>query len=341
MEKAGFIKPIPLSVIYSEPCEVYDYPYPLNFDERDKALFHSEHSYKTYSTSDLEVFELTNVGVTYEGIIFKGLKICIAALPHPVFANKYGWLYLLGKRLGTEKNRSSEKCILVYDHWSMINYYHWMIDSLPRLWLAKKNLGDALILLPENAPAFITNSLKYFDDARIKHIGKTETLLFDKFYLQNYAAASGHQHKGLLKEIRNKILTKVPDKFDYKRIYVSRAKQVKRKIVNEDEILKLVLDRGFTVVYFEDHSLEEQIQLMKKAQVLVSGHGANLTNMMFMPEKASIFELIRNDQPNFCYWSMSNSLGFDYYYQLCEIQDVDNIRIDIEKFKENLNQIIK
>jgi hypothetical protein len=54
-------------------------------------------------------------------------------------------------------------------------------------------------------------------------------------------------------------------------------------------------------------------------------------------EAAKIFELIRKDKPNFCYWSTLTSLKMKYYYQLCDVTGGDHLIVDIERFKKNMN----
>jgi capsular polysaccharide biosynthesis protein len=343
LERKGIIKEIPYKITCSKPRIQYEHPYPLNFREEDKPLFHSEHSYKSYSTTDECLFEMNDVCVSIDGIVFQKLKTSTRGLPHPVFRNTYGWLYVIGQRLFRKRTKTdaSVSYVLTFDHWSKINYYHWIVDSLPRILLAKKNSTDPVFLLPENPPHFITASLKELGIEKVRFIRKNEYLSFEKLYVQQYAAAPGQHHKLLLAELRSAFLQKNTSPVGTGKIYVSRGKQAVRKIANEDPLLEIVKKEGFRVVYFEDHTLAEQIAIMRTARILVSSHGANMTNMLFMPENATIFELIRNDQPNFCYWSMSNSLRYNYYYQLCQVADKDNIMVDVEEFKNNLQEILK
>ena len=88
-------------------------------------------------------------------------------------------------------------------------------------------------------------------------------------------------------------------------------------------------------------SFYEQIALMQNVKYFVSSHGANMTNLIYMPPGGKILELIRKEgRANFCYWSVASCLGFDYYYQLCELNDSDNVKVDLEIFKRNLELLL-
>jgi hypothetical protein len=44
----------------------------------------------------------------------------------------------------------------------------------------------------------------------------------------------------------------------------------------------------FQTIYAEDLSFEQQVKICSRARHLVSNHGAGLTNMLFMPQGASV-----------------------------------------------------
>ena len=45
------------------------------------------------------------------------------------------------------------------------------------------------------------------------------------------------------------------------------------------------------VVYFDDLTFEQQVKLMSKASMLISVHGAGLTNSIFMPSTSILIEI--------------------------------------------------
>lgn len=64
-----------------------------------------------------------------------------------------------------------------------------------------------------------------------------------------------------------------------KRIFISREKAKTRKVANEAEHEAFFRDLGFTKVALEDHSLLEQLQLIRSAEVIVGPHGAGMAHL--------------------------------------------------------------
>ncbi len=57
-----------------------------------------------------------------------------------------------------------------------------------------------------------------------------------------------------------------------------------RKIINEAKIVELVKSHGFQVVFCEDLSYSQQVQLFAEAELVVGMHGAGLVNQIYMSE---------------------------------------------------------
>ena len=131
------------------------------------------------------------------------------------------------------------------------------------------------------------------------------------------------------------------------RIYVTRAKAQKRKIINEAEVLLIMKALGFVVIYFEDYNLDEQISIMHHTKILVSMHGARLTNIMFCNSGVSVLELIlKNQIMDKCFFNLANAMDLKYYYQFCESDNDLNdyhtadIFVDSNELEKNLHKII-
>lgn len=62
-----------------------------------------------------------------------------------------------------------------------------------------------------------------------------------------------------------------------------------------------------------DWSLPATRALFARAAVLVAPHGAGLSNMVFMPQRASVVEVRPANFSNRCYHALADALGFRYY----------------------------
>jgi len=86
--------------------------------------------------------------------------------------------------------------------------------------------------------------------------------------------------------LRQRIFSNLPDveskqlSFSSK-IYISRPKTVGRYLINEDEVLEALTPFGFVAYTLENLSLSDQVKLFSQAEIVVSAHGAGLTNMIF------------------------------------------------------------
>ena len=109
---------------------------PANFVERDERWFPH---WGEYRTNDLDVFLIGGANVTARGIVFDGLRLFEPALVYPNFKSKFGTRYLLQCNLFYKELRTddAQSYVLAFDHWAIRNYYHWVVDTLPRLFAVK------------------------------------------------------------------------------------------------------------------------------------------------------------------------------------------------------------
>lgn len=238
-----------------------------------------------------------------------------------------------------------DKAIWVIDLWSK-NYFHWILECLPRI-LALRNSGINLpLLLPEHVykTPYIRESL---DDLNIKTItfNLRQTIKVNKLYMPSHDSPCAFDRAYLESVIGfYNTIDEASDKPALRKIYISRREALKRKIANEEELIPLLLNAGFECVQMEKLSFKEQRNLMKETAVLLSLHGAGLANMIFMQEGSKVIELHPNaENYNSCFYHLASAIGMKYYYSF-ELGDHPNpqeanISVDLEKIKELLNLI--
>ena len=323
--------------------------YPVNIIPEDEIVFQRDIQ-KQFPTLHLNHYK--NVSVTEVGIVFHNLKMYNELLVWQKHKKEFNLKYLLNVLLKNKRYRldASEKYMLCFDYWSY-GYYHWMCDFLPRLYLVRNEIKKNILLLPENyTMPFVDATLKVFDLKSIFRIPANSYVSCKHLLVPDRATESGENNPDIMIPIREMLLSYYSKSFknNYpKKIYVSRAKARFRKVLNESEVTELVKKYEYEIVFFEEHSFQEQMALAYHADSMIGLHGAGLTNCMFMKPNTNMLELRKhNAQEYFFYFAIACSFGVNYYYQNCEIASTKveanhygDILVDINKLEENLQRM--
>jgi len=215
------------------------------------------------------------------------------------------------------------------------NYFHWMVEALPRLWIIEQ--------FPEldSLPLLIDDNLKpqQLEVLQLLTQGKREliTLQAKQAYPINeliYPSSLSHVHNNYYHPIdyandivispaaihylRDRLLT-TSNRIANKKIYISRKNVAHNKrLLNDDEIEDFMNQQGFSIVYPEDMTFREQVDLFSQAKIIIGASGSALTNMIFSPPNAHVFVLSANNkQVNFNLFStLANVSGVKLTYIL-------------------------
>ena len=108
--------------------------------------------------------------------------------------------------------------------------------------------------------------------------------------------------------LRNKISEKLV--FEKKYGILIKRSESYRSILNHDQFLGNLKSYYNDIEWkvFDKLSFNETTELFSKAKVIVAPHGAGLTNMLFSSQNITIIEIMNKDDPNVCYWHLSQTL---------------------------------
>ncbi len=199
------------------------------------------------------------------------------------------------------------------------DFYHVLIDLLPRLYALQH---EPYIKLPEikllidGEPTGIE---KYFlekllpsnvviTSVKRKRLYKPEKMVFLPFLTQQYA---GYLPEQYVQFFVSRVAPKRPRK-KQNRIFVSREKANKRRIVNEAELFNRLRKLGFRKYILEDMTLDDQIELFYDAESVVSPHGAGLTNIIYA-DKINVFEIFPQQRIKPSYYFVGLPCSHKYY----------------------------
>jgi hypothetical protein len=114
----------------------------------------------------------------------------------------------------------------------------------------------------------------------------------------------------------------------------------RRRVINQKEVVQYFADAGFVIAKPEHMSLQAQIDLFSRAEVIVGQTGAGLANMLFAPEKARIIVLSGNPEdpgPHSYFPNLARALGHEMHYVAFGPCSAD-LHIDFEVDLEELDR---
>jgi capsular polysaccharide biosynthesis protein len=211
----------------------------------------------------------------------------------------------------------------VFNIWGT-GYHHWVTEVLPKLILFRSEIRNGEIILPPNPPSFVFDCLGVLQMENFIEL-KGNTYFSELSIISN--PNSGHFNPNHIIPVRNTAFEAVGVSTTNRsrRIYVSREYSRGRKVVNEKEVQDFLQKEGFEIVHLENASFREQVQMFAETEILVSIHGAALTNLIFMPPAGRVIELYPSgftsrDFFNACYKRLSHTVGVEHCYVFCRRQ---------------------
>lgn len=332
---------------------------PRNITATDAELFAP---YANYEIDDLKVLYLEEAFVTYTGLCID--ETGVRKESHHEYSDQRdnfvnGAVAQFMAALN-DPNRlieldDDETYLLIHHPWAS-NYWHWMTEVTLRVWMVRDQSHKMILLLPENMrhTTFVTQSLEGFCFKNVFYIAEGKHLLVRNLCVPEVKRFADSYYPEDLWNIRNHYLDRIKKDVNAlgDKVYISRKRSEKRKVVNEGQVEGLLRKYGFDCVNNEELDFHEQVSLFSRAQYVISIHGAGLTNMLFMKENSKVLELYKkptnnNDWHSFAFWYMSNALGFEYHQQVCEPDDprssffTANFIVDVDQLERNVRLMLQ
>jgi len=287
--------------------------WPDNIHEADTELFGDERLYATHGAC------LRHIGkarVSPDSVVYKNGALVKETVVAEDQVSYYRLRHLAKKLLAGKKVRLDDKrqYLLVTDAWSA-GHFHWFMEVLPKLWVIRDRAKEFVLLLPDTGyinqiglPSLELLNLCFEDIVLMKDSDFYKVR--DLYYISR-SAAPGQVDGRLMKELNEAFVGKKAG--GNRKIYISRARARVRKVLNETELTAKLKDHGFEILFAEDLSLAEQVDIFAECSTLIGLHGAGLTNCIFMKPRGNVVEL-RKREKNYGYWHLADSLDHKYYY---------------------------
>lgn len=215
------------------------------------------------------------------------------------------------------------------------NYYHWLLEYLPRLQAleAQTQYADWPLLVDASLhPNLIAALERLCPDRRIEMIDPGVAYSVDQLIVLGPRVwmPIDYRHGATvlpddilfapeaLSYLRGRLGTTTRGEQAGRRLYLRRGAASYRRLVNEAAIEAIFIEQGFEVVRPETLSLDEQIALFSQAEAIAGPTGAAMTNMVFAPPGCQVMVLYYPNVPFFYFSSLAAALGHELIYLLGE-----------------------
>ena len=189
------------------------------------------------------------------------------------------------------------------------------------------------------------NTEKKFDPAYqiynypLKYKNKKGQTIYNQF-ISNVTPKSSFDavDKFLKKLISNKIIKKRKKE----NIYIARKSALgfkNRIIENENQFFNFLKKKKFKIIYFDNKSAKEQIEIIINSKIVIGIVGANLANIVFKQKNDKVIELFPHQvvRDGIFYNYVSEQRNLNYHRLNCNQNDNGEIIINYE----NLNKLIE
>ncbi|WP_342265459.1 glycosyltransferase family 61 protein [Cardinium endosymbiont of Philonthus spinipes] len=263
-----------------------------------------------------------------------------------------------GRNIADESPRFFKGNLAVISSPGQENWYHFLLQVLPRL----KILKESKITFDK----IYINNLKYpFQKAALAHILKVLQIPKEKILAIDgdsiiqakqlivpsvpFIPCKGRPLPGWLKTfLRNSFLNYADLKGNKsllsEKIYISRAQATIRRIANEKELTDYLKKRGFKVVYLEHLNPFEQAYLFNNAKIIMGPHGSGFANLIFAQPTTKVIEIdhgtdeARSFYKRFC--AIMDCIYHPFYVDhVTEDHLEEDMHVDIAAFETFLNRI--
>ena len=237
------------------------------------------------------------------------------------------------------------------------NYYgHWIHDILARLFLLQDSgLFDEIdtFIISEGCRAkFYRESIEIFGIKNILNVPDEKKIECENLFFSSFPSILPSKplkwECDKFLQLTKNLLKKTTINF-YDKIYISRRKVKTRNILNEKELIDILINLGYKVIYPEDYSVAEQFCLFNKAKKIISVLGSGLTNIVCCSSNTSVLGIVANICYEDCHRYICDTIGMKYYeyvennpknihyFYNIKNRDKFNFSIDLDKFKKVLN----
>jgi hypothetical protein len=216
------------------------------------------------------------------------------------------------------------------------NYFHWVLDYLPRLKAIdeyKKQTGEEPTILLHRPLDYMVETL---DQLGYKY----EVVEGYHYRVNRLLVISNPRKEGLIypwaiKYLQSKLGESVHAP---RKIYISRKNATKRRVLNEDDYIPGLLNKGYTIATPEKMGIKGQADYFRDAEMVIGPHGAGLANIAWSLNPKTI-ELVTPAYTNPCCWMVAACMGWDYGFVMADATGKEDLIVDEYKLFRTMEML--
>lgn len=216
------------------------------------------------------------------------------------------------------------------------NYYHWLIETVPKLRYARAYETafdvDVTYLVPSDAPLWLDRTLELLgvSDSTVER-ATSPVYRTDRLLIPSFPDLKPRNYRWIREDV---LANASPDREAIgagNNVYISRATAIERRVVNEADVVETLSEYGFESYRLEEHTVAENVMLFNEAEVIVGPHGAGLADIVFCDE-ATVIELFGSKIKD-PYEQLAETLGVEYHSLECTPRSTD-LEVDTARLAE-------
>lgn len=182
------------------------------------------------------------------------------------------------------------------------NWYHWMIEYLPRALEVEH-------MVEPDIPWVVSNRVPSSGLEALKMISKREILVCDSeklCHFDNLKVLSPNSsvidtllapwekisrfNVANLRALREQLLIHSTESKFSKRVFIER-KSTHRNVVNQEQLVEVAVNQGFEPISIDDLSFSDQLNLFANSEAVITAGGAVMANFIFMKPNSQLIQL--------------------------------------------------
>jgi len=195
------------------------------------------------------------------------------------------------------------------------NYFNWTLRYASRVAQYQAMPDVSQLAVPMMRKRYMSETLEFLGVPQHEVIQLEAPMVFDRLVLVSPMAFGRYEISPLITEtLRGHSRVRELWRRPKRRLYVPRRKVGMRRVVNEPAVEEAMKKLGFEIFDSAEHSVREQVRAFRDSSLLVSPHGAGLSNIAFCDPGTPVVEVVPEgyDQGVTSYRSLADLFGLPY-----------------------------